>query len=159
MRVVVLGPGGAGKSTFARAVAAGAGVPYVELDREFWSAGLEPLPPAAWAARQEALAAPGAWVLDGDLGPYDVVEARLRRADTVVVLDLPTRVCAWRALRRSRQRRDFWWWLLTWRRRYRPRLLAAARRHAPAAELIVVRRPRAVARLAADLGARDGRAG
>ena len=41
----------------------------------------------------------------------------LPRADTVLILDFSLTRCAWRALRRSRERADFWWWLLTWRHR------------------------------------------
>jgi hypothetical protein len=40
------------------------------------------------------LASRSAWIMDGDLGPYDVVEPRLMRAVTVVVLDLAVAVRA-----------------------------------------------------------------
>ena len=55
------------------------------------------------------------WIMDGDLGPYDAVEVRLRAADTVIFLDFSLVRCAWRALRRSRERADFWLWLLQYR--------------------------------------------
>lgn len=99
-RVVVLGPGGSGKSTFARTLSERTGIPRTELDSVFWSADLRPTPPDEWSLIQQRLCAPDAWILDGDLGPYDVVEVRLRHADAVVLLDLPTWRCAWRALRR-----------------------------------------------------------
>lgn len=63
--------------------------------------------------------------MDGDLGPYDVIDVRLQAADTIVFLDFSPARCAWRAIRRSRERPDFWWWLLTYRRRSRPLLLQA----------------------------------
>ena len=151
-RVVVLGPGGAGKSTFARSLGERTGIPWVELDADFWSADLEPTPPADWVRRQEELCAPRRWILDGDLGPYDVLDVRLRHADAVVLLDLPTWRCAWRAARRSRPRLDFWRWLLTWRRRYRPRLRRSIAQHAPNARLLVARRPADVADLLAQWG-------
>lgn len=138
-RIVVLGNGASGKSTFARSLAAATGTPYTELDAVFWSADLEPTPPERWVERQEELTRGDSWVLDGDLGPYDVVDRRLARADVVVLFDLPTWRCAWRAVRRSHERLDFWRWLLTWRRRARPRLLAAIAEHAPQAELLVIR--------------------
>ena len=37
--------------------------------------------------------------MDGDLGPYDVLDVRLQAADTVVFLDFSPLRCAWRALR------------------------------------------------------------
>lgn len=141
-RIVVLGNGGSGKSTFARLLAELTGLPRTELDAEFWSADLQPKPPDEWRAVQTSLADQPSWILDGDLGPYDVLDTRLAFADAVVLFDLPTRVCAWRAVRRSREGRDFWRWLLTWRRVYRPRILAAVAEHAPSAELIVVRNQR-----------------
>jgi hypothetical protein len=51
--------------------------------------------------------------MDGDLGPYDLINVRLQAADTVVFLGFSPLRCAWRAIRRSRERADFWRWLLT----------------------------------------------
>lgn len=143
-RVVVLGRGGAGKSVLARRLAQVTGLPLVELDAVFWDADLRPTPAAEWAVRQAHLAAGDRWILDGDLGPHDVPQPRLSRADTVVVVDLPAAVCAWRAWRRSRERAGFWWWLATWRWRSRPALMAAVRQSAPGAKLHVLRSRAAV---------------
>ena len=145
-RVVILGRGGAGKSVLARRLGQDRGLPVVELDKEFWNDRLEPLPIEEWRERQRVLAASPAWILDGDLGPYDDLEPRLRRADAVVVLDLPLWVCVWRALRRGRERIDFWRWVLRWRRDSRPLLMAAIARWAPAADVVVLRSRRAVTR-------------
>ncbi len=139
MRVVVLGPGAAGKSTFARGLSAATGTPCVELDSVFWSADLEPTAPDEWVSVQEELTKGKRWILDGDLGPHDVLDVRLRRADTIVLFDIPTWRCVWRAARRSREQIEFWRWLLSWRRFYRPQLLEAIKTHASAAKLIIVR--------------------
>lgn len=96
-RVVLLGRGGAGKSTFARRLSEITGIPAIELDKHFWSDELEPLGSVEWTARQAALVAGERWILDGDVGPYDVLEPRLRQADTVVVLDYSFPRAAWRA--------------------------------------------------------------
>lgn len=144
-RVVILGRGGAGKSTLAVALGARTGLPVVELDSVFWRAGLTPTPADEWRRVQRELVARDAWILDGDLGPYDALDVRLARADTVVLLDFGLARCAWRALRRSRENLDFWRWLITYRRRERPRLLTAIREHAPGATLRVLRDPHAVA--------------
>jgi adenylate kinase family enzyme len=141
-RILVLGNGGSGKSTFGRALSAETGIPLTELDKVFWSADLQPTPPEEWRERQVALTAADEWILDGDLGPYDQLDVRLAGANTIVLFDLPTRVCAWRAFRRSRQRLDFWRWLLTWRRRSLPLIRTAISLHAPSAELIVIRNQR-----------------
>jgi adenylate kinase family enzyme len=143
-RVVVLGPGGAGKSTVARSLAQAIQVPLVALDAEFWNERLEPMPREEWRAHQARLAAEPAWVMDGDLGPYDDLEPRLRRADTIVVLDLARWLCAWRALRRGRERRDFWRWTLHWRRDSRGQIVSAVAAFAPRAQVLVLHRRREV---------------
>jgi adenylate kinase family enzyme len=134
-RVVVLGPGGSGKSTFASSLGASSGLPVVELDTQFWGPDLVAKSPSEWLAAQQALVAPQRWILDGDLGPYDALGIRLGAADTVIVLDFPLWRCAWRAVRRSRQRMDFWRWMLQWRRVYRPALLTAIATDAPHADV------------------------
>ena len=107
-RTVILGPGGAGKSVFAHQLGEATGLPVVELDQLFWKTDLTLTPPDEWAAVQEELVTRPAWIPDGDLGPYDVVEVRLSAADTVIILDISRWRCAWRTLRRSRERWDFW---------------------------------------------------
>jgi adenylate kinase family enzyme len=144
-RVVVLGRGGAGKSTFAARLGATLDLPVIELDKHFWPPDLTPLPHEQWAAKQRELISGPAWILDGDLGPYDVLSVRLRAADTVVVLDFPLWRCAWRALRRSRENLAFWRWLVSYRRRSLPTVMATIAAHAGGAELHVLRSPRAVA--------------
>jgi hypothetical protein len=145
-RVVVLGRGGAGKSTLARRLGAVTGLPVVELDRVFWGPGLTPPSPQRWAAIQQDLVRGQTWILDGDLGPHDVLEVRLAAADTVLVLDFSLVRCAWRAARRGREGVDFWCWVITYRRRWRPRVLAAVARSAPSAQLHFFRVPREVRR-------------
>jgi len=145
-RVVIFGRGGAGKSDLARQLGAATGLPVVELDKEFWSADLDPLPPDEWAQRQAILAAQPRWIMDGDLGPYDAVEPRLRAASTVVVLDLPLWLCAWRARRRGPERRDFWDWTIRWRRHSRPHLLRSISELAPQADVVILRNRRSVGR-------------
>lgn len=145
-RIVVLGPGGAGKTTFAVRLGELLGIPVTELDQCFWDDALVPMPRDQWEAQQLELIAKPTWILDGDLGPYDVVDVRIRAADAVILLDSSRLRCGWRALRRSRERIDFWRWLWTWRRDYRPRLLASIAANAPGTTVHVLRNPRAVER-------------
>jgi adenylate kinase family enzyme len=154
-RVVILGRGAAGKSTLSRRLGSITGLPVIELDGRFWRPGLVATPPDQWATIQRELTGQEAWIMDGDLGPYDVVDVRLRAADTVVLLDLSFPRCAWRAVRRSRERADFWLWLWIYRRRSRPRLMAAIALHASGASVHVLRHPRDVRRFLSEV-ARDG---
>ncbi len=140
-RVVVLGRGAAGKSTAAVHLARITELSVIELDKHFWRPGPAPMPRDEWTQLQHMLAASGRWIMDGDLGPYDAPAARLRRADTVVILDFSLARCVWRAARRSRERADFWWWLLTWRHRSRAAVLDAVATFAPGANVHVLRTP------------------
>jgi hypothetical protein len=93
-RVIVLGRGGAGKSTFATRLSVITGLPVTELDNQFWQPGLEPARKRRWAAIQTELITPERWILDGDLAHYDVLDVRLKAADTVIILDFPFWRCA-----------------------------------------------------------------
>lgn len=138
-RVVVLGPGGAGKSELSRALARHTGLPVVYLDRLYWRPGWKPAPREEFLRALDAAVAGERWIIDGNF--LSAGDARFERADTVVFLDLPRAVCLSRALRRAvrhyrrRDRADlpegcpegfdwaFYKWIWNWPRNDRPRLL------------------------------------
>jgi hypothetical protein len=151
-RVVILGRGGAGKSALARQLGEASGLPVAELDTLFWQPGPTAADPVQWAECQRELVLREAWILDGDLGPYDsALDVRLRAADTVIVLDFTFVRCAWRTVLRGRERADYWRWVWTYRRRGLPRVMQAIRQGAPHAKLYVLRNPRAVRRFVAEI--------
>ena len=78
------------------------GLRVIELDKVFCRPGLVATPRDQWVAVQESFVAEDGWIMDGDLGTYDVVEVRLRAADTIIFLDFSFTHCAWRTIRRSR---------------------------------------------------------
>jgi adenylate kinase family enzyme len=140
-RVLIIGPGASGKSTLARRLGEITGLRVIELDTVFWQPGLAETPRDRWVQLQEGLVRENEWIMDGDLGPYDAVEVRLSAADTIVFLDFALVRCAWRAIRRSRERLDFWLWLFRYRNQSRPFLMKAIRAHAPTATVHVLRNP------------------
>jgi adenylate kinase family enzyme len=154
-RVLILGPGASGKSTLAARLGEVTGLPVTELDKVFWQPGLLPTPRDQWVELQQRLVDEDQWIIDGDLGPYDAVEVRLRAADTIILLDFSFIRCAWRALRRSRERADFWLWLLRYHRESRPLLIDAIHKFASQAELHVLRNPKALERFLAHMIRRD----
>jgi hypothetical protein len=130
------------------------GLPVTELDKVFWQTGLIATPRQQWIEMQKQLVGGDRWIMEGDLGPYDAVEVRLRAADTILFLDFSLVRCAWRAIRRSRERADFWRWLLLYRYQSRPKLRSAIAKHAPDAVLYVFRSPKSLARFVAEVGRR-----
>jgi adenylate kinase family enzyme len=97
-RVLVIGSGGAGKSTFAKRLAGATGLPLIHLDALYWRAGWVEPPKEEWAATVERLVAGEEWVMDGNYG--GTLERRLEAADAVVFLDLPRTICLARVVRR-----------------------------------------------------------
>jgi adenylate kinase family enzyme len=98
-RVLVLGSGGAGKTTFARELAARTGLPLVHLDRLYWRPGWTPSPIEEWEPVVREVTAGEAWVMDGNYG--GTLELRLEAADTAVFLDTPRLTCLRRVLARG----------------------------------------------------------
>ena len=98
-RVVVTGIAGAGKSTFSRALAVRTGLSIIVLDVHFWKPGWAAPTEDEWREKQWGLLASDDWIADGNY--YATLDLRLERADTVVFLDTPWWICAWRALVRG----------------------------------------------------------
>lgn len=139
-KILILGRGGAGKSTVARKLGEILNIPVIELDKYFWQPGLIPLDNAKWISVQKELANRERWIMDGDLGKYDVLSERLNYADTILVLNFPFWTCFLRALKRSRERLDFWWWLFTWRFIELPKVMNAIKKYAPKnAEIVTLK--------------------
>ena len=91
-RIMIIGCGGAGKSTLARQLGEKTGLPVVHLDRIFWSPGnWQHLDRAEFDALLTAEAEKDRWIIDGN---YDrTLELRLAKADTVIYLDFPRWLC------------------------------------------------------------------
>lgn len=141
-RVAVVGPGGAGKSTFATALGEATGLPVVHLDRHFWQPGWVETPRDEWRERQRDLCAVERWIADGNYG--GTFDERFARADTVVVVQRNRVACVasalWRTTRNygkaiqadgcpERFQLAFYRWIWNYRRESRPRLDAALKKH------------------------------
>ncbi|WJZ02652.1 hypothetical protein [Corynebacterium freiburgense] len=141
-RVVILGRGGAGKSTLARALAARLNIATINLDSLFWKADLSPTPAKEWREIQQQLIANEHWIIDGDLGPYDSdLALRINAADTIIVLDYPLGICTWRTLRRGKENLDYWRWVISYRFRYLPKIKRTIHQYGNGAKVHYVHSP------------------
>jgi len=154
-RILVIGSGGAGKSTFARELAATTGLPLIHLDRYYWKPGWVPMPAEEWADCVRHLISADSWIMDGNYGGS--LPARVQRADAIVFFDMSRLVCIWGILRRRlaarfRKRPDvpegcperldaeFVRWVWDFRRNSRPRIVAALEHAGPEIEIVTVTR-------------------
>jgi adenylate kinase family enzyme len=142
---------GSGKSTLASKLGEITGLLVIELDKIFWQPLLEAMRRAEWIKTQQRVIQQESWIMDGDLGQYDAVEARLPAPDTIIVLDFSLVRCAWRALRRGGEHSDFWLWLLAYRRRSLAVLMQAISKFASHAGLRLITSPKALRQFLAKL--------
>lgn len=154
-RIAVIGNGGGGKSTLARALGQRLGIPVYEVDAVQWRPGWERAPLDETARALEQWAEGDTWIIDG-FGPMPVIERRLDRADTIVHVDHPFHRHLWWSAKRqitSRLRGAAWagqrrpppnaLMLRTLRRVHgmRPRLLEMTSRGDRATKLVHLRSP------------------
>jgi adenylate kinase family enzyme len=99
-RIAVIGNGGGGKSTLARALGQHLGIPVHEVDDIQWLPGWRRAPLDEVAHTLDAWAADDRWIIDG-FGPWPVIDRRMTRADTIVYVDLPLRTHLWWAAKRQ----------------------------------------------------------
>jgi adenylate kinase family enzyme len=97
-RILVIGSGGAGKSTFARELGAILGLPVIHLDKVYWRPGWEKPSKTEWARTVDGLIAQHEWIMDGNFG--GTLPQRVKRADAIILLDVSRWVCLWRVAKR-----------------------------------------------------------
>jgi adenylate kinase family enzyme len=163
-RVAIVGPGGAGKTTFARRLGERTGLPVVHLDELYWRPGWVGTPDDEWRETVTRLAAADEWILDGNYSR--TLDVRARAADTVLLFDYAPLGNLARALRRSLSNYgkemqapgcpehfdvEFLRWILNYRTRSRPRVLEHLETCGPDVDVRVLRRPRDARRFLASL--------
>lgn len=90
-RVMIIGCGGAGKSTLARQLGEKIGIPVVHLDQLFWRPGWEPVSREEFDRLHREAIAQEKWIMDGN---FDRTMAeRIEHCDTVVYLDFSRFAC------------------------------------------------------------------
>ena len=91
-RVMIIGCGGAGKSTLARKLGEKTGLPVVHLDQIWWAPGnWQHIEKPEFDEKLALELEKPRWILDGNFNR--TIEARLEACDTVIYLDYPRLVC------------------------------------------------------------------
>ncbi|GAA3533940.1 DNA topology modulation protein [Amycolatopsis ultiminotia] len=162
-RIAIFGNSGSGKSTLARRIGAVLDLPVTHLDQLYWRPGWVPAPPDEFRSAVAAAARTPSWVIDGNYSR--TMDLRLPLADTVLFLDAPRRVSLYRVLARQVRERgqdtqapgciskvdaELLSWIWGWPER-RTRLLDRIAEDAPSARQVLLRTPREVRALLADL--------
>ena len=97
-RVMVIGCGGAGKTTFARNLHSITGIKLIHLDQHYWQADWVETNSADWEKKVEQLSAEEEWIIDGNYG--GTMDIRLSKADTVIFINRSKWLCIYRVLYR-----------------------------------------------------------
>jgi adenylate kinase family enzyme len=153
-RIMIIGSGGAGKSTLAVRIGERLGLPVVHLDSHYWNAGWVPTPDDVWGDRVQELVGRDEWVMDGNYG--GTLELRLAACDTVIFLDMSRALCLARVVKRwvryrGRTRpdmtdgcpeqidREFLKWIWTYPVRSRPRIMRKLEALSPEKRVVIIR--------------------
>ena len=97
-RIVIIGCGGAGKSTLARQLGEKLKLPVVHLDKLFWKPGWVEVTRDEFDALHRQELAKEKWIMDGNFNR--TIPERLDRCDTVIYLDFSRFACIRGVLKR-----------------------------------------------------------
>ena len=157
-RLLILGCGGSGKSTFSRRLAEATGLNLVHLDSFYWKPDWNHTPLPEWEAAVHNMIGKDSWIIDGSY--HGTLDLRLQRADAVVFFDLPRLICISRVIKRRLQNlggsnrlgmpsgcpERIYWKFLKWVWRYptanKPQVVEKLSRFAEQGKVVVIRNSR-----------------
>lgn len=90
-RIVIIGCGGAGKSTLARQLGDKLGLPVVHLDKLFWRPGWVQVSQEEFDALLQVELEKEKWIMDGNFNR--TMQERVARCDTIIYLDFSRFAC------------------------------------------------------------------
>jgi adenylate kinase family enzyme len=103
-RIIIIGPGGAGKSTLARQLSEILKIEVLHLDSLYWRSGWEKPAEEEWENKVEELLQKDSWIMDGNFG--GTMEMRLESCDTAIFMDFPPMICLYRVMKRRLKYRN-----------------------------------------------------
>ena len=155
-RIMIVGSGGAGKSTLALQIGKKLNLPVVHLDREFWRPGWTMPSKEEWTTTVSNLIQNDKWILDGNFDRS--IATRLQAADTLIYLDFHPLLCLFRVIKRrikhhSTHRPDmtpgcneqldrkFLTWILRFRKDSDPGIRSAIEKYGSGKKILILRSP------------------
>ena len=97
-RIIIIGCGGAGKSTLARKLGEVLDLPVVHLDKLFWKPGWVETTAEEFDALLAQELAKDQWIMDGNFNR--TMPERMKRCDTIIYLDFSRCACLLGVLKR-----------------------------------------------------------
>jgi adenylate kinase family enzyme len=155
-RIMIIGSGGSGKSTFASRLGEITKIPVFHLDAYYWKPGWVPTPKKEWEEIQLELIQKEEWIIDGNYG--STLELRMREADTIISFDLSKWITTYRVVKRRIQYHgktrpdlnedcpeqldwEFIKWVWNFRKTRMPGILEKLVKHKEGKKIIVIRKP------------------
>ena len=117
MKIAVLGYAGSGKTYLSDYIAQKKNIPVLHLDDIKWDKEWKPIDDSVVLPKVADFMAKEDWIIDGYY-TYLMIDERLQMADKIVLLQLPRMTCFFRAVKRTRNRRqdgyanDMNWWFV-----------------------------------------------
>ena len=117
MKIAVLGYAGSGKTYLSDYIAQKKNIPVLHLDDIKWDNEWKPIDDSVVLPKVADFMAKEDWIIDGYY-TYLMIDERLQKADKIVLLQLPRATCFFRAVKRTKSRRqdgyanDMNWWFI-----------------------------------------------
>jgi adenylate kinase family enzyme len=100
-KIMIIGSGGAGKSTLAKELGRKLGIPVHHLDTLFFGSRAVPTDREEFQQIQNSILAEDCWIIDGNFS--GTMGDRLEKADTIIFLHYSTLRCLYGIIRRRIQ--------------------------------------------------------
>lgn len=156
---MIIGSGGAGKSTLARELGAKLDIEVYHLDTLLWEPHWHQVPREQQRAIQNEIVQKEEWIIDGNYG--GTMDIRFQAANTIIFMDISRIICVYRAIKRSFQYRNksrsdmiegnkerfdlnFYKWIWNYPKDKRPEIMKRLNEFKNEKEIIILESPKEV---------------